>query len=332
MCDRFVSSSWRPLAASLAALLMFAGPAWGQEKSSPLSGKDNEPVVRTYGAAGDYRTEVTSQTTGRLTKEDQRQASLLAAMVFQHIDKASDALDADDTKEALKEINKGREAIKAIRTMLPKTTVRTKTTAPDGKAIYEDDREVQDTRIPLYEGMLHAKTVAPILAARKNALGVAGYQVVESEMIATETIADLDSIDAQLARAAKALENNKPENASKALAMAFVRGIDIRFSKEDSELASARDAIALARHSLEENNTAQALVNLATARARLRVYREVLSQDDRAEVDQMLREVDQLEAQLRQERNQPASRADRSRQGGVLSSWFDKINSWFKRR
>jgi YfdX protein len=216
--------------------------------------------------------------------------------------------------------------------MLPKTTVRTKTTAPDGKAIYEDDREVQDTRIPLYEGMLHAKTVAPILAARRNAMGVAGYQVVESEMIATETIADLDSIDAQLARAAKALENNKPENASKALAIAFVRGIDIRFSKEDSELASARDAIALARHSLEENNTAQALVNLATARARLRVYREVLSQDDRADVDQMLREVDQLEAQLRQERNQPASRADRSRQGGVLSSWFDKINSWFKRR
>jgi hypothetical protein len=332
MCGRFVWSSWRPLAASLVALPMLAGPAWGQQKSSTSSGKSNEPVVRTYGAAGDFRTEVTSQSTGHLTKDDQKQASLLAAMVFQHIDKASEALDADDTRGALKEINKGREAIKAVRTMLPKTTVRTKTFAPDGKEIYEDEREVQDTRIPLYEGMLHAKTLAPILAARKNAMAVAGYQVVESELIATEMIADLDAVDAQLARAAKALENNKAETATKALATAFVRGIDIRFSKEDSDLASARDAISLAKRSLEENNTAQALVNLATARARLRVYREVVSQDDRAEVDQMLREVDQLEAQLRQEKNQPAGRAERARQGGVLSAWFDKINGWFRRR
>ena len=118
-----------------------------------------------------------------------------------------------------------------------------------------------------------------------------------------------------MARAAKALEHNKPQDAAKALAMALVRGIDVRFSKEDSELASARDAIWLARRSLEENNPAQALVNLAVARQRLRVYREVLSQDQRQEVDQMLREVDQLEAQLRQEGTQQATRAERARQG-----------------
>ena len=141
--------------------------------------------------------------------------------------------------------------------------------------------------------------------------------MVESETIATEAIADLDPIERQLDRAAKALEDNKPEDAAKALAMALVRGIDFRFSKEDSQLASARDAIWLARRSLEENNAAQALVNLAVARQRLRVYREVLSQDQRQEVDQMLREVDQLEAQLRQEGTRPASRAERARQGST---------------
>ena len=94
--------------------------------------------------------------------------------------------------------------------------------------------------------------------------------------------------------------------------MALVRGIDGPLNKEDSELASARDAIWLARRSLEENNPAQALVNLAVAGRRLRVYREVLSQDQRQEVDQMLREVDHLEDQLRQEGNRQVSqrRAD----------------------
>ena len=52
-------------------------------------------------------------------------------------------------------------AIKAIRAMLPKTTVRTKTIAPDGKVVYEDEREVQESRIPIYEGMLHTQTLAP---------------------------------------------------------------------------------------------------------------------------------------------------------------------------
>ena len=137
--------------------------------------------------------------------------------------------------------------------------------------------------------------------------------------------------NAQLARAAKALEENKEDDAAKALALALVRGIDIRFSKEDTELASARDAIWLARRSLEENNAAQALVNLEVARQRLRVYREVLSQDERKEVDQMLAEIEQLEGQLRHDKTQPASRAERARQGHQLTSWWDKVNSWFKR-
>jgi len=249
----------------------------------------------------------------------------------QHIGKARDASDADDTKQALMEVNKAREAAKAIRAMLPKGTVRTRTTAPDGKVIYEDEQGVQVGRIPLYEGILHAQTLAPILAARRNAMEVAGFNVIESERIATEVIADLDPIEGQLARTARALEENKPDVAAKALAMALVRGIDFRFNKEDTELASARDEIWLARRSLEENNAAQALVNLATARQRLRAYRVVLSQDERQEVDQMLREIDQLEAQLRQEGGRAVGQAERAHQGNTLTQWWDRINGWFHR-
>ena len=270
---------------------------------------------------------MSSQTKGKLSEEDRRQASLLMAQVFQHIHKARNEIDADDAKEALEEVNKGREAIKAIRAMLPRTTVRTRTTAPDGKVIYEDNREVQESRIPLFEGMLHTQTIAPILAAQRHALEIAGVHVVEAETIATEAIADLDQVEGQLGRAAKALEANKAEDAAKALAQAQVRGVEFRYSKEDTPLALARDAIWLARRSLEENNAAQALVNLEVARLRLRVYRELLSQDQRREVDQMLREVDQLEGQLRQEGTQPISRAERARQGHTVTQWWDRVNS-----
>jgi len=343
MRDRYLWSTWRSVASALVALVILAGPAWGQQRSSTSSSKDQSkesakdqskdsgPVVRTFGSEGDFRTEVTSEIKGKLSEDDRRQASLLMTQVFQHIDKARDAIDADETKEALKEVNKAREALKTIRAMLPKAVVRTRTTAPDGKVAYEDDLEIQEGRIPLFEGMLHTQTLAPILAARRNAMAIAGVHVVESETIVTEAIANLDPIEAQLARAAKALEQNKDEAASKALAEALVRGIEIRFSKEDSELASARDAIWLARRSLEENNPAQALVNLELARQRLRIYREVVSQDQRQEVDQLLREIDQFEGQLRHEGTQPASRGERARQGSTLTHWWDRVNGWFRR-
>src|SRR5512140_3779258 len=134
MRDCYLWLRWRPAAAGLVAVLIFAGPALGQQRSSASAAKDQskdaQPVVRTFGAEGDYRTEVSSQTKGKPSEEDRRQASLLMAQVFQHIDKARNEIDADDTKEALDEVNKGREAIKAIRAMLPRTTVRIRTTAP----------------------------------------------------------------------------------------------------------------------------------------------------------------------------------------------------------
>jgi YfdX protein len=336
MSGRDLRTGRRFVEVSLVSFLIAAGPAWAQQPTSTSStaGRSNDakPVVRTFGTGGGFRTEVTSRTIGSLSEEDRRQASILIARVFEHIGKARDALDADDTERALREVTKAREAVKAIRAMMPRATVHTRTTAPDGKVIYEDDEEVQARRIPLYEGMLHAQTLAPILASRRNAMEVAGVQVVESERIATEVIADIDPIESQLERAAKALEHKKPEDAAKALAMALIRGLDLRFSKEDSELASARDEIWLARRSLEENNPTQALANLAAARQRLRIYREILPQDQRQEVDQMLQEIDQLEAQLRQEgTGTTVTREERARQGRQVTHWWDRINSWFKR-
>jgi len=338
MSDRRVArSTWRPAAAGLVAIVLFAVPAWGQQRSSSSSrdqSKDQnkeETITRTFGKEGDYRTEVTIRTKGKLTDDDKRQAALLVAEAFAHVDEASEELEADDSKEARDEVNKSLEAIKAVRSMLPTMTIHTKTTAPDGKVIYEDEREDQNARVSLFEGIIHKQTLAPILEARRNAVQVAGVHLVEAETIVTEAVADLDTIEAELKRAAKSLQDNKPEAATKALALALVRGIEAVYSKEDSELASARDAIWLAQRALKENNVAEALVNLEISRQRLQLYRELASQDQRREVDQMLREVAQLEAQLRQEGNQPVARAERDRQGHTLTSWWDKLTGWFHR-
>jgi len=318
---------------TLIALLFLAGTA--RARQAPESSADHEsksgPVVRSFGNQGGYRTEVKSETRGTLSPEDRRQVSLLAAHVFQHIDQARRALDADDTKQARDEVEKGREAVKAVRALLPKTKVHTKTTDPDGKVIYEDEREVQEDRIPLFEGMLHARTLAPIQEARRDASRVAGVRVVESETISTEVTADLDYVEAQLGRAAKALDDKKADDAAEALLMSQVRGVDFRYTKEDTPLAQARDAIWLAKRALEENNSTQARANLAAARDWLEVYRQVLPENRRQDVTQMMNEVNQLEGQLRQEATRPVSGAERSRQGKTVSGWWDRLNSWFRR-
>jgi hypothetical protein len=341
------------------SLVVVVGPAWGQEKSSTTkekqqsakeqqssreqqSAKDQQPsrekkesnrVVRTFGAEGGYRTEVVSEAVEAPSGyDDLRQLSLLMAATFEHIDKAIVRLTADEPKEAQKEVVKAREAVQTIRKMQPKSIVHTKTLAPDGKAVFEDELEVQDARIPLYEGILHARTLAPILAARRNVMETAGVQVVESERIITEAFADLEVIEAQLSRAAKFLENDKTNEASRALADSLIRGIDFRYRKEDTELASARDALWLARRSLEENNVTQAMTNLEAARQRLRLYREVLPPEQRQDVDKMLREVEQLGGQLRQETaSRPATSADRTRHTQTVTHWWDRVNGWFRR-
>jgi len=319
---------------ALGALLTLLGPASGQQ--APTTSAEHEskanPVVRTFGTEGGYRTEVKSETHGTLSQDDRRQVSLLAAQVFQHVDEARKAIDADDAARAHKEVDKGREAIKAIRALLPRTTVHTRTTAPDGEVIYQDEREVQEDQVPLYEGMVQARTLAPILAARRDTAQVAGVRVVESEAISTAVTADLDLVEAQLARAARALDEKKSDEAITALLLAQVRGVDIRYNKEDTPLAEARDAIWLAKRALEENNSAQARANLAVARTRLEVYRQILPEDRRGDVTQMLSQVDQMEAQLRRGANQPADRAERTRQGNAVTQWWDEVNQWFKKR
>lgn len=320
-----------------ALALMLAWPAWCQQARSAGDATKNRPDVHTFGAKNGYRTEVVSETKGALGEEDRRQVAVLTAQVFQHIDEARDAIDADDIATACRELDKGQQALKAIRALQPRTTIRVCTKAPGGQVIYEDDRQVQEDRVPLFEGMLHAQTLAPIVEAKRDAseadgAEVKGVRLVESESITTEAFADLGVVENQLRKAAKALADHKPEDAARALAAAQVRGVEFRYRKEDSPLAEARDAIWLARRSLEENNAEQARFNLNVARHRLRVYREIVPKERQADVDRMLKEADELEGQLHRETAQnPATQAERTRQGNTVTRWWEQINGWFKR-
>jgi len=333
MRTRVLSQSRGTALITLAVVLLLGVPARSQQ--APATSAEHEqagPVVRTFGAEGGYRTEVRSETEGTLGQEDRRQVSLLAAQVFQHVDEARKALDADDVKQARNEVDKGRSAIRAIRALLPRTTVHTRTTAPDGTVMYEDERRVQEDRVPMFEGMLHVRTMAPLVAAKRDAAEVAGVQLVEASLLSTEVTVDLDVVEAQLARAAKALDGEKSREAAEALAAAQVRGVDFDYRKEDTPLAEARDALWLAKRAVEENNAVQARANLEVARLRLKIYREILPEDRRQEVDQLMGEVAQLEAKLRQEGTRTASQAEQSSRGNAVSRWWDQVNDWFQRK
>lgn len=322
---------------ALAVTLVLVGPAWGQQAKPAADQGKAGPIVRSFGSESGYRTEVTSETKGSLKEDDQKQVAILTAQVFEHIDEAREALDGDDVASARREVAKAREAIQAIRAIQPKTTVCTRTVAPGGKVVYEDTRVVQEDAVPLFEGMIHSQTLAPIVDAKRDAAAtgdadVKGVRLVESESIRTEAIADLGIVSSALQKAFKELADNKTEAASVALALAQVRGVEFRYSEDSSPLAAARDAMWLARRSLEENNAEQARFNLNVARQRLRIYRELAPKERQKDLDQMLKEADQLETQLGHETAQnPASQADRTRQGNSVTRWWEQMNNWFKK-
>jgi hypothetical protein len=204
-------------------------------------------------------------------------------------------------------------------------------------------REVQENQVPLFEGMLSAKTLTPIAVAKQEAgsnnnnkqeaAEIKGVRLVSSETITTQVFADLNVVEAQLMRAVKALDANKADDADKALAAAQVRGVEFRYNKEDTPLAQARDAMWLAKRSLEENNAAQAQANLSVARQSLQLYREIAPKERLKEVDQMLKKADELDAKLRQETaQQPASNSERMQQSNAATRWWERINQWFRRR
>ena len=345
MRTQVLRPTWKFMRIASIVVLILARTAYTSGAESATSTNDvtnATSVVRTYGTEGGYRTEVTSQSKGTLSQEDRRQVAVLTAQVFQHINEAQRALDADNAVEARNELDMGRKAIKAVRSMLPSTIVHTKTTAPDGGVVYEDKRELQEHRVPLFEGMLSTKTLAPIVAAKEDAqdaVEVKGVRLIGSETITTEAFADLEYVERQLERAANALNENQADTATKALALAQVRGVEFRYHKDDSPLAAARDALWLAKRALDEKNATQAQTNLNTARQQLEIYRQLLPEGQRHDVTQMMTEVSQLDAKLRQETSQPENPAasksnepERTRQGNDVTRWWEQVNGWFKKR
>lgn len=341
MCPHSLCSTFKSVPISLLVALTLFVSSRAALAESKIQTKKPEAVVRSYGNEGGYRTEVTSQSNGTLSQETRQQVAVLTAHIFQHIAQAQRALVADNAPEAGEQVKKGQQAIKAIRAMLPTTTVHTKTTAPDGAVVYEDNRESQEDRVPLFEGMVSTKTLAPIVAAKADAqdgVELKGVRLVGTETIVTEAFADLEYVKSQLDRSAKALDDAKFDEASKALGLAQVRGVEFRFHKEDAPLAAARDALWLAKRALEANNIAQAQTNLNVARQQLEVYRQILPEGERQDVTQMMTEVSQLDAKLRQEMSQPANGAanktsepERTRQGNAVIRWWEQINGWFRK-
>ena|GEM_PF-952348 len=338
MLPQIANWTWKTLLAAAAIALTLAGTAWADSSTAADGVTKTGPVVRTYGTEGGYRTEVKNENNGTLSDENRRQVAILTAQIFQHIDQAQRAIDADRTAEARTEVDKGRQLIKTVRALLPTTTVHTKTSAPDGTVIYEDKRDLQLGRVPLFEGMLSTKTLAPIIAAKQDAVEVKGVRLVGAETITTEAFADLEYVEGQLEKASKALNDNKTETASRALELSQVRGVDFKYHKEDTPLAAARDALWLAKRALDENNSLQARANLFVARQQLEIYRQLQPEGKRQDVTQMMNEVSELDAKLRSEpiassgaAGNQDNKTERTSQGNAVTRWWEQVNGWFKK-
>lgn len=116
-------------------------------------------------------------------------------------------------------------------------------------------------------------------------------------LIPQDVTMDLDLTASLIAKAQRALSADGKAACLKHIGIALSQAKGVLFDDrtQDVPLAEARNAIALAKKALEKNDGTSARSRLAFARSRLRVNRELLSGDERHEVDRLLAEIEQLE-------------------------------------
>ena len=341
MSDRHPYFMARPLVAGLVAFAIIGGPAWGQRDSSSSSShdqsKNNGEVIRTFGAEGGYRTEVASRTKGKLSDEDRRRA--LAA------DGRGPRSHPGGARSHRRRRHQGGPPGSE---QGPPGDQGHPRHAAQGEGPDQDHRARRQGGLrgrargggyphPHLRGNAARPHVGPDPGGPAQAPGRSqGVTVVESETIATEVIADVNPIERQLNRAAKFLEENKSQDAAKALALALVRGIEFRFDKDDSPLAAARDAVWLDAAGRSKRTTPRRPSPTSPSHAgatadlpRGRAAGPASGCRTGCSARSISSRPNSARKAIRATSRSPSPQ--RSRQSGRVTHWWDRINSWFKR-
>lgn len=298
----------RWLMASLAAAALF----------SPIAAANTEsPAISSATGSGErYLTTVNQKTEGELSPEDARQASVLSSRILTHVNNASDFLADEKPDQARTELELAQSLADIVRELLPVTTVTTVVEDAEGNEVYRYQDQIQDDRIPIFEGLITVEVVEPIVDAKQEQAALQGVQLEDANLIRTSTLMDLSYVEQKVRQALRNLE--EPNDALADLLLAQAYGVDFVTREEDHPLVEAQAALRLAERQVREEKFEGASANLELARLHLETYRTLIDEAEGSRVRELEEEINALESDL----SQPDA-------AGKIRNFWNRVTGWF---
>jgi hypothetical protein len=299
----------------------------GITQGAQPSGQDNKLKLE---SSSGITAEVEKTITGELKKEDQQQASLLAAHLLQDIREAQLAIDDDNLDAAATRLKKASDLAAIIQKLLPVTKVSVIVKDKEGKVLYEDSHLLQPHSIPISQSLVVVDLLRPFVAEKKAAKKeprgeVGGVQLKDSEIVATQVSVDVSFVARRIHDAERLLKSDH-DKASDTLLAAIEGGVTTVSAEIADPLVQVRDALWYANRAVASRNYAEARANLGAAREQLMVFNDLLTPAEQKESAALTNEIQQIENELKNPNPTP-ERHSKTLAG--LEQAANRVMRWF---
>lgn len=247
-----------------------------------------------------------------MNDEERRAVYIAAGRVLKHVDQARKAIAKNARKEARRQVQQAILLTDIIRQALPVYDVKAHISA--GKLHYEDEDQVQDSVVPIFEELERSAILGPV----EDAKAMAGAAVADVDLVHTRAELDIDLARRHLDAARTALEQKDGDAADAALE-AIQRSVRLTTVAVDLPLERARSNLMLARNRVDEGRLEDARAALRVALDALAEYQNNVGEERAAEVAGLRQEIAALEPTL-----QDDARGAREK----LDAWWDVVSSW----
>jgi hypothetical protein len=260
-----------------------------------------------------------------LTPTEAESLSLAAGKLLNHTDKARLELKAHQIEQAKQDVEKALVLATIVKEGVPAFNVKTEIAAGDKK--YVDETKVKAWLVPLHEELNAVKVLEPIRAAKKDANDARNKAAKDAGKPQPEQLeirSSLALLDDHLAligleKAQKALNENKPEDADKALSALQADGVVFNYVVAEVPLNKIQANLMNARASVKENHMTEAKSALAAASTSLGDYAKTASTAHKVAAEKMQGEIKQLSASLN---------ANLTKSQDTIDKWWHQVTGW----
>jgi hypothetical protein len=289
---------------------------------------------------------------GQLSEAERRTLSLAAGRLLKHVHQARQAINQQQTQQAIGHIDKGLTLVQIIENAVP--TYQVTARIQSGNTVYEEKEQVKQLMVPTYAELEKVTLMAPLMAAKQEAAqnggaahgSMAGKQSQQSsseqssqqpsrspmtpvvagvELHHTHIMFDVSAAKEHLQAAKQALNNEKYKAADGALA-AVQRGVNFAYVEVELPLLRARENLMLAKSQIQAGQGQDARMTLEAAAQALEQYAQRADKARASQVQNLQKEIQNYAQQLPQQAQQGQQTQQKNQQAvEQINEWWDRI-------